>query len=448
LAPHSHGIDQALTLKRLRSAIRDGQHARVATLLTDNKDLALADFATQVALLNFPRVSAMLDEDEHLAVALTDEYRPISHLAFSRQLQQNPELEANMLGIAERLVKNGANVNDNCASPEDNAHHHSVLYCALIHANNISLARWLIEHGANANDGDALYHATEPGLQEGLKLLLDNGANPRHTNALLRAMDFNDHAAVRLLLDAGADPDEKPDSSAEAPGVQQIPALHQAARRQCDRKMIELLLDANADSASIYDGTTPYAYARVYGNTTMASTLEARNACTELSTEEELLARAADNSSIEGLYVNPDQLPECYRNMIRQFVHMPEKLDHIKRLVAMGMEYDRPDLSGVSAVQVAGWCGLPEMMAYLLSLKPDLSRTNRYGGTLLSAIIHGSKNCPERTNRQHLKCAQLALEEGLALPAEYIDRAGSDAMCQFLSDWAAKHPGQVEQELK
>ena len=72
------------------------------------------------------------------------------------------------------------------------------------------------------NDGESLYHSTELGDADGLRLLLARGADPKGTNTLLRAMDF-DNAMVGLLLDAGADP-----NGSSTPGYN---ALHHAALR-------------------------------------------------------------------------------------------------------------------------------------------------------------------------------------------------------------------------
>jgi ankyrin repeat protein len=74
--------------------------------------------------------------------------------------------------------------------------------------NNMPLASWLLEHGADPNDGESLYHSTELGHHEGLRLLLAHGADPKGTNALLRAMDFHDIEAVKMLMEAGAEVDE------------------------------------------------------------------------------------------------------------------------------------------------------------------------------------------------------------------------------------------------
>jgi hypothetical protein len=201
----------------------------------------------------------------------------------------------------------------------------STLYFAVGHADNMPLARWLLEHGADPNDGESLYHSTELGHHEGLRLLLAHGADPKGTNALLRAMDFHDIEAVRMLMAAGAEVDEFNGAhvGGERPWV--VPAMHQAARRMAPVAMAELLLDAGASATAEFEGVTPYSMARVYGNRDLARLLEARGAATGLNREETLLARAADGEESPGEYIDPAKLPEAYRNLIRSLLHLPSK---------------------------------------------------------------------------------------------------------------------------
>ncbi|MHC0052374.1 ankyrin repeat domain-containing protein [Actibacterium sp. D379-3] len=442
-AAETVGLDRAAKQQRLKIALFHGQNWVVEQLLADTPDLAQGLLGLQVALYDRAAVAAALAVDPGAAIRDYGPRRPILHLAFSRYIHARPDLRDDMLAIADMLVAHGADVNDGYpASPGDD-HMLSALYGAIGHADNMVLARWLLEQGANPNDGESLYHATELGHHEGLKLLLDHGADPRGTNALLRALDFNDHGAVRMLLDAGGLADEFNGApvGGERPWV--LPALHQAARRMCDDEMVALLLDAGADPARVYDRATAYGFARVFGNDALARAIAVRGTPPALSAEEEALALAADGVDTAGRFIDPGKLPDSYRNILRMIVHLPGKLDHMKRLVALGVEYDRPDAEGLTPVQVAGWEGLPAVMAWLLSLRPDLSHVNGYGGTLLSTIIHGSENCPARAGRDHVECARLALEQGVALPRRAPDQAGQSDMAAFLADWADRYPGQV-----
>lgn len=441
-AAEAAAMDRAASAERLKVALYFGQSWIVDTLLSETPDLGRDDFGLTCALYDVDHVRAVLERDPGAAVRTVGLGRPMTHLAFSQHFKGGGS-DADMLAVAGLLVANGADVNDSYPYEGDASSPLSALYGALGHAGNMVLAAWLLDRGADPNDGESLYHSTELGHSDGLRLLLKYGARPEGTNALPRALDFNDPGKVRLLLDAGADPNEgiEPHPSGEPPFV--IPALHQAARRMCDRAIIEMLLDAGADPSLRYRGVTPYSVARVYGNAAAAKLIAEAGGDTALTREERLLAAAAEDALPGGEHVDPAKLPPEYRNLIRSILHIPGKLGHVRRLVALGLEYDRSDEMGLTPVQIAGWEGLPEAMGYFLSLRPDLSHINGYGGTLLSTIIHGSENCPARAERDHIGCARLALEQGVALPTRAVEFAGEPAMAAFLADWAAAHPGQV-----
>jgi len=443
LAAETHGMDRAAKQQRLEVAVHFGQFWVVDRLLEEMPDLADGNFALLCGLYQREAVADWLTREPEIATRPQGMAPPLMHLARSRMLKHWPEREADMLAIADLLLARGADVNAGLPAYEGSDHMLSTLYFALGHADNMPLSRWLLEHGADPNDGESLYHATELGHHEGLRMLLAHGADPKGTNAMLRAIDFDDLDAVKMLLDAGALADEFDEApvGGEAPRV--VPALHQAARRLSSRAMIELLLDAGADPTRRYQGMTPYAFARAFGNRGLAEALEARGHGDVLEGVEALLARIGDGTRAEGEYVDPDKLPEACRNIIRDILHLPGTLPHIERLVAAGVEFDRPDAEGLTPVQVAGWSGLPEVMGYFLSLSPDLGHVNGYGGTLLSTIIHGSENCPERAERDYLTCLRMALEQGVALPRRAVEMAGEEDVAEFLRDWAERFPGQV-----
>jgi ankyrin repeat protein len=297
----------------------------------------------------------------------------------------------------------------------------STLYFAVGHADNMPLARWLLEHGADPNDGESLYHSTELGHHEGLRLLLAHGADPKGTNALLRAMDFHDIEAVKMLMAAGAEVDEFNGAhvGGERPWV--VPAMHQAARRMAPVAMAELLLDAGASATAEFEGVTPYSMARVYGNRDLARLLEARGAATGLNREETLLARAADGAGKPGRIHRPcERLPEAYRNLIRSLLHLPspDMIGHLARLVALGVPFDTPDGEGLTPVQIAGWEGLPDIMAYLLSLKPDLEPYQRlWRNAPVDDPAWVGEQPEPRSGRDYVSCLRLALEQGVACRA-------------------------------
>lgn len=435
-------MDREAKALRLAAALHFGQHWMVEALLSEAPDLGRDSFGLACALYDIEHVRSVLARDPQIALRSISDRSPLIWLCFSQHLHGGGS-ESDMMAVAEALLAAGADVNDFYNYDNDPKSPLSALYGALGHARNLPLARWLLQHGANPNDGESLYHATELGHTQGLQMLFDHGADPAGTNVLPRALDFNDAAMVRLLLEAGADPNEgiTPPPSGEAPFV--IPALFQSVRRMCDGEIVGMLLAVGADPSKRYQGVTPYAMARVFGNAEAARRIADAGGDTALTEDERLLAAAVDGPVPEGHYLNVEQLPDAYRDLLRNIMHLPGKRGHVERLVAIGAEWDRPDPMGLTPVQIAGWEGLPEMVQYFLRLRPDLSHVNGYGGTLLGTIIHGSENCPARAERDHVACARLALEEGVALPSRAITFAGDPEMAGFLAEWADGHPGQV-----
>lgn len=434
------GLDRAEKLQRLKIALHHGQDNIVQRLLADIPDLAAGHFGLLCGLLDVQSVGAMLREDPSRAVTPIGPWTPLIHLCKSRMYQVWPDKAADAVAIADMLVANGADVN---ASSFEHGSPLSPLYWALGHAGNLELAKWLLENGADPNDGESLYHATELGHAEGVKLLLAHGCDPKGTNALPRAMDFDSVEMVRLLLNGGADPNEGSDAWTQGTGKEGgVPVLHQAARRMNSGPLLDLLLDNGADPAATWRGHSAYAFAAVFGNAALVGRIEARGLQTPLTPTEEMLATAAKGDVPEG-YIDTAKLPADYRNILREILHLPGKLPHLKALVAIGLEWDRPDAEGVTPVQAAGWCGLPDVMEYFLSLNPNLGHVNSYGGTLLSTILHGAGNNPLRADADYLGCLRLALENGVALPRRAIEASGNAEIVAFLQDWATAKPGQV-----
>lgn len=438
-----NGMDRAARVQRLKTAVYNGHLDVTNRLLGRDPTLPEGAFGLQVALYHVTAVQRVLATDPGAATRDVGSRCPMMHLALSHYVHARPDRAGAMLEMAELLVAHGADVNASMAVAPDNDHPLSALYGAIGHADNMALARWLLDHGANPNDGESLYHATELGHHDGLRMLLSAGADPRGTNALLRAMDFDDLEAVRLLLAHGARADDFDGApvGGEEPWV--VPALHQAARRMSGRDMIRLLLDAGADPRRAYRGADAYVWARVFGNRALAREIEARGLASALNPDETLLAAAADGAVPVGARLDPRGLPRDFRDIIRTILHLPGKLAHIRRLADIGVEFDHPDREGLTPVQIAGWEGLPDVMTYLLSLGPDLTHVNGYGGTLLSTILHGAENCPQRAGRDHVACARLALTAGVALPRRAWDQTGHGALSDFLAQWAIEHPGQV-----
>ena len=439
-------LDLAAKRNRLKIALFYGQHWMVDRLLQADPKIPNGNLGLELAMYDKFAVQRALDEDSEAASRRIGIRTPILHLAFSRHIHAAPEKESDMLAIADMLLDNGTDVNDGFPAEPGSSQTLSALYGAVGHADNIRLAQWLLENGADPNDGESLFHSTENGHPQGTKLLLQYGAVVEGTNALLRTIDFNNHESVLLLLKNCCDPNATETEHPSGQPTLAVPIMHQVARRLCDGRMAKILLEGGADPNALYCGRSTYAYARMYGNDEVAQELVEHEVSQELSEVESLLASVADNACSAGVHVQHQDLPTDIRMILPNILRYPSRLGHCKRLVELGFDFEKADELDVSPVQIAGWEGLPDAMEWLLSLGPDLNHINGFGGNLLSTIIHGSENCPERHRRDHVRCAALALDADVPLPIQAIEYAGDEKMSEFLLMWSEDHPGQLTQD--
>ncbi|MEP3429221.1 MAG: ankyrin repeat domain-containing protein [Roseibium sp.] len=432
--------------ERLKRALFFGQHWATEKLLEANPDLGKANLGLQLALGDLKAVKSALASDPQNATRPIGIRTPILHLCFSKEVHRRPELSDDMTAIAELLVANGASVNDGYP-PEPGADHKlSALYGAMCHADNFELGRWLLGNGADPNDNESLYHSTELGHTKALECLLQNGARPDGTNALPRALDFGNQEMIHLLLEHGADPNVTVPDHPSGQAMNTIPSLHQAIRRKTSMPIIELLLQHGADAKAVWEGHTAYAMARIFRNQPAAHHLEEKGFRTSLSAAEETLAGCADGRVL-GANVELSDLGPEDRMLLTRLASEPGNLNQIKALVASGLDPDETDEMGLPPVHVAGWNGLGEEVAYFLSLDPDLSRKNDFGGDALDTVLHGSEFAPQHPQADHTECARQLLEAGSLIYPDFLTGCGNEEMVAFLESWIETHPESLTQRL-
>ncbi|WP_193187889.1 ankyrin repeat domain-containing protein [Nisaea sediminum] len=423
---------------RLKKALFHGQGWVIEKLLGAEPALAHFDLAIELALYDLEAVRARIAADPAAARTENGGRTPLVHLCFSRYHKCVEVPSERILAVAELLRANGASANESYAEDPSDTHRQSALYGALGHGDNMPLAAWLLEHGADPDDNESLYHSVELEHLDGLRLLCRYGVNPARTNALARALDFDRIEAVRILLEHGADPNEglHPHPSGQPPVT--FTALHQAARRGRSGAFAELLLEHGAEPRAVWNGRTAYALACLYGNRDFARVLEARGCGEELPPEVAVLASCAGGGEpagdVRGLALGSED-----RKLAVRIAGQPGALPHLKALFDAGLDPDETDEMALTPLHAAGWNGQADQVAYLLTLKPNLSHRNRFGGDAIGTVIHGAEFAPPSDAADYLACARLLLEAGARFPEEALAATGSEEMGAFLSDWRETH---------
>ncbi len=434
LALETAVMNRSARAERLARALHVGQDWVVRALLSADPELAHATFAIELATYDVDAVRARLARDPAAATAPVAGRPPIAHLCFSRYHRMAPERHGAMLAIAQLLVDHGADPTDGVPVEPGSEARLPMLYGALGHAGNLPLARWLLEHGADPNDFESLYHATELGHRDGVALLLAHGADPGHTNALLRAIDMDDAAMVRALLEHGADPDDPYCIHTTGQREPSPPALHHAASRFASGEVAVLLLDHGADPTRVWQGRDAYGTARVHGAEAVARVLEARGHGRPLDATEAVLAACVAGGSPDAGLLDPTALDEHDRTLPHRLAARPGSLAALRALFAAGLDPQHADEQGMPPLHVALWEGLPDHVAFLLTLPHDLARRNAYGGDALGTLMHGAEFCPAAAERDHLGCARLLLEVGAVPDPEEVEACGDEDLVELLRE--------------
>lgn len=436
-------LDRPARADRLKHALFVGQDRAVATLLEADPTLPSENFGLVCATYDIETVRRTLAENPNAATCIVGVRSPLLHLAFSKYFKARPDLEDAMIAVAEALVTAGADLNDSYPAEPGSEHGLSALYGALGHAGNLRLAEWLLERGADPNDHESLYHATELGHVDGLRLLMRHGVKTAGTNALLRSLDFDDIEATRMLLEYGADPNEKVPEHPSGQPVDTIPSLHQAARRGRDGRYVPLLLEQGADGQARWKGHSAYALACMYGNAAFAAALTEHGLEEPLDAVEGALAQCARGQVPRGRPLSVHAISDEARMILTRIILQEDSLTHSRCLVEAGLDPNTTDEMGMTPLHLAGWAGLPDHMAWLLGLDPDLAHVNGFGGDLVGSIVHGSQNRLDIDRRDHARCAALALEAGARMSRNDISGALNEDVAAVLAEWAEAHPGSV-----
>lgn len=238
------------------------------------KHLKQRDVWTAALLGDAARVKALVAQDRKLATARdAGGWTPLLYASASRLHQKDAKAAAGLRMIAKLLLDAGAEPNEHLLYA--GKWPLPALYWATGWSNHPELAEALLKAGANPNDGEALAHSAEQGHTLCLELLLKHGCDPNHQHAeagntaLYFVLAYTNIQGVSWLLAHGADPNVRCGKHRET-------ALHAAARRGCNPKLLQQLLDHGAKlDARDAQGRTPFKAAQTAGKRHAAIFLKA-----------------------------------------------------------------------------------------------------------------------------------------------------------------------------
>jgi ankyrin repeat protein len=217
----------------------------------------------------------------------------LTHLCFSRYLRLDHARSDGFVRAAEALLDTGASANTGWyeMNHQPKPEWESALYGAAGIAHHPELTRLLLEHGADPNDGETVYHTPESYDNRALKLLVETGklTDESLSLMLIRKHDWHDYEGVKWLLEHGADPNRN--------RWRGFKVIHHALARDNDLRIIELLLDHDADPMAMADGMSAVARAARRGRGDVLDSLARRRIPFELRGVERLIAACARNDT-------------------------------------------------------------------------------------------------------------------------------------------------------
>lgn len=308
---------------------------------------------------------------------------------------------------AKYLITTGADVNATCLNSAFPTSPLSALYGAAGKNRLPALTRILLDAGANPNDNESLYHSVEGHDLAITRMLLDAGAKPAGSNALNHSLDYDHLAATQLLLDRGADPNEG------------TPALFWAVRRRRSPAHFGALLAAGADPKARFHGLTPFRAALYFGLNEAAAMLGERTG--EQATEmERFIAACAsgDRATAEAMLRERDYVREIPWSLQRLLADQAGARNHagVKLMVELGWPIAAKGGDwDASALNLAVFCGDPELTAYLLSKGASWTERHGYGDDVRGTLRFASVNEPV-AGGDWLGCAKALTAAGMPRP--------------------------------
>jgi ankyrin repeat protein len=433
--PRAAFIDAALCL---------GPIDRAEAILAAHPEIASSDIHTAAILGDDAAVRRFIAQDPASASAKGGPrgWDALTHLCFSKYLRVDPARSDGFVRAATALLDAGASANTGFYDAEHQPRPtlESVLYGAAGVSHHPELTRLLLERGADPNDGEVAYHAPETLDNRTVKILVESGKLTQTSimMMLIRKLDWHDDEGVAWLLAHGVDPNflrewgERP--------------LHHALSRGNPLAYFELLLDRGADpTLPARDGTTAIAAAARMARVDVLDLFERRGFAVALDGDDAFLAACAraDEAVARRILASDPSVGERLQaqnsGLLADFAGSG-RTDAIRLLLDLGFDIAAgrstpPWAAGETALHVAAWRGLLDMVKLLIERGGPLEATNHSGATPLGVAVRALVEQSEWTpNEYTIEIARALLNAGARI--ERAQLTLPVALCLGLDDAA------------
>ena len=441
----------------IEAALWHGPIDRAEAILAAHPEIATSDIHTAAILGDDAAVGRFLEQDPARATTKGGPrgWDALTHLCFSKYLRLDPARSDGFVRAATALLDAGASPNTGFYNAEHKPTPtlESVLYGAAGVAHHPELTRLLLERGADPNDGEVAYHAPETLDNRAVKILVESGTLTQASimMMLIRKLDWHDDEGVAWLLAHGVDPNYLRQSG-ERP-------LYHALSRGNPLAYFELLLDRGADPAlPARDGTTAIAAAARMARVDVLDLFERRGFAVALEGDEAFLAACAraDGATARRLVASDPSVVERLQaqnsGLLADFAGSG-RTDAVRLMLDLGFDIasgrsNPPWVAGETALHVAAWRGLLDMVSLLIERGAPLEATNHSGRTPLAVSLRGLVEQSEWTpNEYTIEIARALLKAGARMdPAQ---RTLPVALCLEMEDAArlARDAGAEERHV-
>ena len=417
----------------IEAATWHGPLAPAEAILAAHPELRSADIHLAAILGDDAAVRRFLEQDSNSVTAKSPPYGgdALNYLGLSKYLRLDRSRTQAFVRAATALLDAGADPNTGFWTTGKFPEHETALYGAAGVAHHPELTQLLLERGADPNDVEVVYHSPETYDLRAMQLVVETGRVTPDNLALMlvRKHDWHDYEGVKYLLEHGAAPNHRRDVGWRA--------INHAVTRDNSLKILELLLDYNADPRlEEKSGVTAIARAARRGRADLLDLFARRGIPIALHGLDQLLAACArnDGNAVRSMV---QREPGLVRELLAQGgARLAEftgtwNTDGVRQLLDLGVPvnalYEGDGYFDIApnstALHVAAWKLRADLVQLLIERGATVDAKDAKGRTPLMLAVKG---CVDSywTERRTPEPARLLLgagasQAGIATPTGY-----------------------------